>query len=119
MPIRTALGKNRISANGQALHRARESGNAEAEAALTEERKMLKDEREKRKAKALLPKPSALERMVRTHHPEAKGPKVKKAHDPADKKPKARRTRAEKHAEKAAAQEAARHSRPAAKKPAK
>jgi hypothetical protein len=124
MPIRTASVKKRMAANGQALHRAmmsREGGEpSEAEAALLEERKLLKEEREKRKAQALLPRPTALQRLVRTHHPEAKHhDKVKKDHSEV-KKPKARRSRAEKHAEQAAAVEAARHSRStAAKKPAK
>lgn len=127
MPIRTASFTRRIEANGQALHRAMMSRTAaggaenepsEAEAALIEERRALKEERDKRKAQALEPRPSALDRLVRTHHPQAKDKKVKKeAQDAAaTKKPKARRSRAEKHAEKAAAQEAAR--RPA-KKPAK
>ncbi|TWO72370.1 hypothetical protein FN976_06615 [Caenimonas sedimenti] len=118
MPIRTATMKKRISANGLALHRAKESGMAEAVAELTEERRTLKEEREKRKAQALLPRPSALDRLVRTHHPEAKGKKSRKEAHPADEttKPKARKSRAEKHAEKAAAVEAARRS---PKKPAK
>jgi hypothetical protein len=124
MPTRTASMTKRIAANGQALHRAATArkGTAaqepsEAEAALLEERKQLKEEREKRKAQALLPRPSALDRLVRTHHPQAKEKAAKKDthHDDA-KKPKARKTRAEKHAEKAAALEAARRS---PKKPAK
>ena len=125
MPTRTALPTRKISANGQALHRAMMSRMAlggtepsEAEAALIEERKLLKEERDKRKAQALLPRPSALDRLVRTHHPEAKQKKVvKEAHDAKDtKKPKHRKTRAEKHAEQAAALEAARRS---PKKPVK
>ena len=128
MPIRTASLTNRISANGQALHRAMmsrmESGGAdkapsEAESALIEERRLLKEERDKRKEQALQPKPSALDRLVRTHHPQAKDKlKVRgEAHDAKEtKKPKPRRTRAEKQAEKAAALEAARRS---PKKPAK
>ena len=128
MPIRTASLTNRISANGQALHRAMmsrmESGGAdkapsEAESALIEERRLLKEERDKRKEQALQPKPSALDRLVRTHHPQAKDkPKVRgEAHDAKEtKKPKPHRTRAEKAAEKAAALEAARRS---PKKPAK
>lgn len=125
MPIRTASMTKRLAANGQALHRAMmkrmETGGEEptaAESELMEERRSLKEEREKRKAQALEPRPSAVERMVRTHHPLPKDkPKATKdAHAANDaKKPKARRTRAEKHAEKAAAVEAARHSR---KKPA-
>ena len=125
MPIRTASVTKRLSANGQALHRAMssrmEAGGgekpSEAESALIEERKQLKDEREKRKAQALLPRPTALDRLVRTHHPEAKDkPKARKEAQGETRKPKARRSRAEKHAEKAAAIEAARRS---PKKPAK
>jgi hypothetical protein len=131
MPIRTATVSKKLSANGQALHRAMiERMNAGAsdqapsaeEAALIEERRLLKEEREKRKAQALLPRPSALDRLVRTHHPQAKDNKAKKeAHEAGEtKKPKPRRTRAEKHAEKAAALEAARKtSKKPAAKPAK
>lgn len=128
MPTRIASMTKKISANGQALHRAMmsrmEKGGAdkepsEAEAALIEERRLLKEERDKRKAQALLPRPSALDRLVRTHHPQAKDkPKATKEAkgDHETKKPKARKTRSEKHAEKAAALEAARRS---PKKPAK
>jgi hypothetical protein len=126
MPIRTATVTKRLSANGQALHRAMSSrtqagGASEKpsaeEAALIEERKQLKDEREKRKAQALQPRPTALDRLVRTHHAEPKDkPKAKKEAHGEAKKPKARMSRAEKHAEKAAAIEAARRS---PKKPAK
>ncbi|HYE40505.1 MAG TPA: hypothetical protein VEB23_11260 [Ramlibacter sp.] len=116
----------RISANGQALHRAMASRSeagadgqpTEAESALLEERRLLKEERDKRKAQALQPGPSALDRLVRTHRPEAKEKKAKKETQEAGetRKPKPRRSRAEKHAEKAAALEAARRS---PKKPAK
>ena len=127
MPIRTASFTKRLSANGRALHRAMmsrmEAGAAneepsEAESALIEERRLLKEERDKRKAQALQPRPSALDRLVRTHHSQASDKEVRKEKQDAKetKKPKPRRTRAEKHAEKAAALEAAR--RPA-KKPAK
>lgn len=125
MPIRTALPTKRISANGQALHRAMmsrmETGGtapSEAESALIEERRLLKEERDKRKAQALLPRPTALDRLVRTHHPQAKDKKVKAAAQEAKetKKAKPHKTRAEKHAEKAAVLEAARR---APKKPAK
>lgn len=128
MPIRTASLTKKISANGQALHRAMmsrgDAGGAdeapsEAVSALIEERRRLKEEQDKRKEQALQPKPSALDRLVRTHHPQAKDkPKARDAaHDAHDiKKPKPRKTRAEKHAEKAAALEAARRS---PKKPAK
>lgn len=123
MPIRTASLTKRISDNGQALHRAMMSRGpdqepSEAEMALTEERRVLKDEREKRKAQALQPKSSAVDRLLRTHHAQPKDkPKASKEsqHAKDAKKPKARRTRAEKHAEKAAALEAARRS---PKKPA-
>jgi hypothetical protein len=126
MPIRTSSVKKKISANGQALHRAmmsRPEGAgaqqepSEAEAALREERRQLLDEREKRKAQALQPKPTALDKLVRTHHPQARE-KAKKETQGAQeaKKPKAQRSRAEKHAEKAAAVEAARRT---PKKPAK
>ena len=128
MPIRTATLTKRISANGQALHRAMArrmasggAGNApsEAESALIEERRLLKAERDKRKEQGPQPRPSALDRLVRTHHPEAKAkPKVAKEtqHANETRKPKPRSTRAQKHAEKAAALEAARRS---PKKPAK
>jgi hypothetical protein len=123
MPVRIASMTRRIAANGQALHRAmmrRDEGASpsDEETALIEERRQLKEEREKRKAQSLLPGPSALDRLVRTHHPEAKEKKSRKgAHDEHEaKKPKARKSRAEKHAEKAAALEAARRS---PKKPAK
>ena len=117
MPIRIASVTKRISRNGEALHRARMARGAdgeasEEEAALVEERRLLKEERDKRKAQALLPKPSAVERMVRTHHAQPKDrPKATKASEAGKddvKKPKPRRTRAEKHAEKASALEAAR-----------
>lgn len=124
MPIRTASLSKKISANGQALHRAmmsRGDGDkpTEAEAALIEERRQLKEERDRRVAQAQQPRPSALDRLVRTHHPEARDkPKARKeAEDGKDvKKPKARRSRAEKHAEKAAALEAARRPKKAAAK---
>ncbi len=126
MPIRISSMTKRISANGQALHRAMmsrtEAGAAgqpsEEESALIAERKQLKEERDKRKAQALLPRPSALDRLVRTHHPQAKDKKVTKETQAAKetRKPKPHKSRAEKHAEKAAALEAARR---APKKPAK
>jgi hypothetical protein len=122
MPIRISSVNKKISANGQALHRAmmsrKDKEPSEAESALIEERRQLKEERDKRKAQALLPRPSALDRLVRTHHPEAKEKAVTKEAQAAKetKKPKPHKTRAEKHAEKAAALEAARRS---PKKPAK
>src|SRR5688572_4710884 len=104
MPIRTASLTKRISDNGQALHRVMMSRSgedqkpSEAELALIEERRVLKEERDKRHAQATQPKPSAVERLVRTHHAEAKDkPKAsKESHDGKDmKKPKARMSRAE------------------------
>jgi hypothetical protein len=91
---------------------------SEAEAALLEERRLLKQQRDERKAQALQPRRSAVDRLLRTHHPEAKEKKARAESEEAKetKKPKPRRTRAEKHAEKAAALEAARRS---PKKPAK
>lgn len=128
MPIRTASLTRKISANGQALHRAMmsrmEAGGedkepSKAESVLIEERRVLKEERDKRKAQGPQRRPSALDRLVRTHHPEAKGKsKAEKDTQGAKetKKPKPHKSRADKHAEKAAALEAARRS---PKKPAK
>jgi hypothetical protein len=128
MPIRTATLTKRILANGQALHRAMMSRQetygadhepSEAESALIEQRRLLKEERDKRKAQAMQPKPSAVDRLLRTHHAQAKDkPKVtKEMHDAKGTKPaKPHKSRAEKHAAKAATLEAARR---APKKPAK
>ncbi len=128
MPIRTASLAKRISANGQALHRAmmsrRDASGAdhepsEAESALIEERRLLKEEREKRKAQAMQPRPSAVDRLLRTHHAQPKDkPRVRKeAQGSKETKPaKPHKSRAEKHAAQAAALEAARRS---PKKPAK
>lgn len=129
MPIRTASMTRRIAHNGQALHRAMMSREAQgegekpsqAELDLLEERRLLKEEREKRQQQATQPRPSAVDRMVRTHHaqPKDKPAASKEKHAAKDvKKPKAHRTRAEKHAEKAAALEAARRApRKTASKP--
>jgi hypothetical protein len=127
MNTRTSSVNKRIAANGQALHRAmmrrmatgaEDSKPSNVETALIEERRLLKEERAKRKVQALQPRPSALDRLVRTHHPEAKHKENGKQaqDDKASKKPKHGKSRAEKHAEKAAALEAARRS---PKKPAK
>jgi hypothetical protein len=127
MPTRTASMSKRIAANGQALHRAMarrmasggaDSKPSETESALMEERRLLKAERDKLKEQGPRRRPSALERLVRTHHPEAKHDKAKKkSHDEHEtKKPKHGKSRPEKHAQKAAALEAARK---APKKPAK
>jgi hypothetical protein len=128
MPVRTASLNKRISANGQALHRAMMSRTqtfgadhepSEAEAALIEERRLLKEERDKRHAQALQPRPSAVDRLVRTHHAQPKDrPKVKKETPEAKaaKPVKPHKSRTEKHAVKAATLDAARR---APKKPAK
>ena len=123
MPKRISSLTKRIASNGTKLHQARMerthaegAGDApsEAEQALAEERRLLKEERAKRKERALQPGPSALDKLVRTHHPEGKGkPKVsKEAKEP--KHPKTGKhgpTRAEKHAQKAAALDAARRAK--------
>jgi hypothetical protein len=128
MPIRISLLTKRISNNGAMLHRATmervhalgaDHEPSEAEQALTEERRLLKEERARRQARALQPGPTALDKLVRTHHAEAKEkPKAtKEAKEHKDAKAGKRGpTRAEKHAAKAAALDAARR---AAKKPAK
>jgi hypothetical protein len=125
MPIRTASVTRRLEKNGQALHRALQAGGAqpsEAEQALREERRLLKEEKEQRAAKALEPKPKAVDRLLRTHRaqPKEKPASAKDAGGKEVSKPKAKRSRAEKHAEKAAAMEAARNShKKSAAKPAK
>jgi hypothetical protein len=90
----------------------------EAELALVEERRQLKEQRGERQAQALQPKPSAIDRLVRTHRaqPNDKPKAGEEARSAKEAKKKAHRSRAEKHAEKAAAMQAAR--RPP-KKPAK
>ena len=123
MPIRTASFKKRLADNGKALHRAMadrtkatgaDKPKSEAETALIEERQLLKEQREERRAKAKQPSPSALDRLVRTRRPEAKEKtKVEgDASQPAKetKKPKAQKTRAEKQADQAAALDAQRKS---------
>ena len=129
MPIRTSSLTKRIADNGAMLHQARmgrihaqgaDQEPSDAEKALAEERRLLKEERAKRHEAAEHPKPKA-STLVRTHHAEAKHkdvkPKVKKEKEA---KPVAKgahkQTRAEKHATKAAALEAAKR---AAKKSAK
>jgi hypothetical protein len=123
MPIRFASLTKRIAENGLRLHRAimkrgADQAPSEDEQALIDERRRLQEDQGKRRARSLEPKPSAVQRLVRTHHAEPKEkPKSSKelAEAKAAKKPKARRSRAEKHAERAAAIEAARRS---PKKPA-
>lgn len=137
MPIRIASLTKRLTDNGQRLHQARmerihaqgaDHEPSEAEQALTEERRQLKEERARRQARALQPGPTALEKLVRTHHAEPKekpkaakdakeGKEAKHAKDAKDAKAgKHGPTRAEKHAAKAAAMEAARKAK---KRPAK
>ena len=131
MPIRISSLTRQIAHNGALLHRAMlervhlqgaDHEPSEAEQALAEERRLLKEERAKRQQQALQPKASAAERLVRTHHPEAKaGPKPAKAPKvhkaaAAGKAGAHKPSRAEKHATKAAAVEAARR---ATKKSAK
>lgn len=128
MPIRTASLSRRIERAGAALHRAmlirvhshgEEHEPSEAERALAEERRMLKEEQQRRQAAPRL-HTTAADRLVRTHHPEAKDkPKAVKEHKdakPAKKAAKPHQTRSEKHAAKAAALDAAKR---AAKKSAK
>lgn len=120
MPIRIASLTRRISANGQALHRAMMSRMegygadhepSEAELALIEERQLLKEERDKRQAQGMQPRTKAIDRLVRTHHPEAKEkPRVKKETSHT-REARPHKSRAEKHAAKAEALDAARRSR--------
>jgi hypothetical protein len=131
MPVRIASLAKRLSTNGDMLHRAKmervhalgaDHEPSEAEQALIEERRQLKEERARRQERALQPGPSALDRLVRTHHAQPKDrPKAEKASKDAKESQPAKAgkrgpTRAEKHAAKAAALEAARR---APKKPAK
>lgn len=125
MPLRIASQTRRISRNGAMLHRAMlerlhsrgaDSEPSEAERALTEERRLLKEERAKRQAQALQPKAKAADKLVRTHRsqPKEKPKAAKEAKEAKHAKElttgKSRRpSRAEKHATKAAALEAAKH----------
>jgi len=129
MPVRIASLSRRLAKNGATLHLAMtqrihslgaDHQPSEAEQALADERQALKEERERRKAHALEPRPKAADRLVRTHHPLAKEKSTAKKEPKAPKEHKAGKahgpTRAEKHAAKAAAMDAAKR---AAKKPAK
>lgn len=126
MPIRIASLTQRIAKNGAMLHQAMMhrihslgAGHepSEAEQALAEERRLLKEERAKRQAQAQQPRATAADKLVRTHHPQAKE-KTKATKEPKEARAgKAHRpSRAEKHAAKASARDAARRS---AKKSAK
>jgi hypothetical protein len=129
MPIRTASLTRQLKANGQALHRAMASRidslgadhePSDAERALLEERRQVKAERASREAQARA-HASSVDKLVRTHRAQPKDrpdapkqagePKAAKASSKANKP-----SRAEKHAAKAAALDAARR---APKKPAK
>jgi hypothetical protein len=123
MPLRFASLSKQIDKNGQKLHRAMKSRPEGAkpsadETVLIDERRALKEEQVQRKARALQPKPTALDRLVRTRHAQPKD-KTKTAKESAEakdtKKPKAGKSRADKQALKDAALEAARKS---SKKPA-
>src|SRR5206468_2330436 len=125
MPIRIASLHRRIAENGAMLHRAMmerlgsqgaDDEPSAAELALAEERRLLKEERTKRQEQAQQPKATAADKLVRTHHPQAKEkPKATKEHKEHKEakhaaKPGAahKPSRAEKHAAKASALEAAR-----------
>ncbi|MED5617669.1 hypothetical protein [Ideonella sp. BN130291] len=129
MPIRTASVTRQLRDNGQALHRAMASriesqgadqAPSEAERALLEERRQVKAERASRQAQARV-HASAVDKLVRTHRaqPKDKPDAPKQAGEPKATKAAAKGhkpSRAEKHATKAAALDAARR---APKKPAK
>ncbi len=125
MPIRISSLARRLSDNGAKLHQAMthrvhalgaDHAPSEAEQALTEERRQLKEERAKRQARALQPGPTALDKLVRTHHPQKKdkpkaakeGKEGKQADAKGSKTAKRGPSRAEKHAAKASALDAAR-----------
>ncbi len=149
MPIRTASVSRKIKENGRALHRAMAErieahGEAhapsEAERALLEARRLVKEDRAQRAAQAAdKPRLTQADKLLRTHRPvakarpeeELKAAKAARAHAKDAKgakggkpgadagqggKPGQHHTRAEKHAAKAAALDAARR---APKKPAK
>jgi hypothetical protein len=132
MPIRISSLTKRIADNGAMLHQARmdrihaqgaDHEPSDAEQALAEERRLHMDERARRQARAQQPGPTALDKLVRTHHPEGKEkPKatkeVKEAKEHKDAKAgKHGPTRAEKHAAKAAALDAARRAKKKSAKP--
>ncbi|CAN7571268.1 hypothetical protein LJR290_004100 [Variovorax sp. LjRoot290] len=117
MPIRIASLTHRIAKNGAMLHQAKmdrvhslgaDHEPSEAEQALAEERRLLKEERAKRQAQAQQPRAKAVDKLVRTHHPQAKEkPKEKKEPKEAKAGKAHRPSRAEKHAAQAAALQAA------------
>jgi hypothetical protein len=120
MPIRIASMTRRIAKNGAMLHKATmdrihslgaDHEPSEAERALAEERRLLKEERAKRQARAQQPRAKAIDKLVRTHHPQAKEKPKEKKEPKEAKEAKAgkahRPSRAEKHAAQAAALQAA------------
>jgi len=120
MPIRIASMTHRIAKNGAMLHKATmdrvhslgaDHEPSEAEQALAEERRLLKEERAKRQARAQQPRAKAVDKLVRTHHAQAKEKPKEKKEPKEHKGAKAgmahRPTRAEKHAAQAAALQAA------------
>lgn len=126
MPIRIASLARRIEKNGAMLHLAMvdrihalgaDHEPSEAEQALAEERRLLKEERTNRQARAQQPGVKAIDRLVRTHRAQAKE-KPKTIKEPKEAKARTAHgpSRAEKHTAKAAALDAARRS---AKKSAK
>jgi hypothetical protein len=126
MPIRIASLARRIEKNGAMLHLAKidridalgaDHEPSEAEQALAEERRLLKEERANRQARAQQPGVKAVDRLVRTHRSQAKE-KPKATKEPKEAKAGTAHglSRAEKHAAKEAALDAARKS---AKKSAK
>lgn len=95
MPIRISSFAKRIEKNGVKLHHAKmdrvhalgaDLEPSEAEKALAEERRQLKEERAKRKERALQPGPTALDKLVRTHRPEAKAKATKQVKEPKEAK---------------------------------
>jgi hypothetical protein len=117
MPIRIASLTHRIAKNGAMLHKATmvrihslgaDHEPSEAEQTLAEERRLLKEERAKRQAQAQQPRAKAIDKLVRTHHPQAKEEPKKKKEPKEAKANKAHRpSRGEKHAAQAAALQAA------------
>jgi hypothetical protein len=116
MPIRIASLTHRIAKNGAMLHLAMmdrihshgaDHEPSENEQALAEERRLLKEERAKRLVQAQQPRAKA-DKLVKTHHPQAKEkPKAKKEPKEAKAGRAHRPSRAEKHAAKASALQAA------------
>lgn len=129
MPIRHAMLNHQLRKNRARLHLAMlarshshgaDEPASEDELALVEERRQLKAARAERQAQTMLPRVKA-PNLVATHHAAKQAKAVRPAKDNEAKvakstKPKAHVTRTEKHAQKAAALDAARR---ASKKSAK